>query len=45
MKVTAEIVQRARELYNESVPVGPKWEQLGDVTKGVWIERAMKERA
>lgn len=33
----------ARQLYERCAPVAPSWEQLGDVTKSVWRERAQAE--
>ena len=34
----------AAELYTEAaVPQGPPWDQLGDVTRSVWIERARQQ--
>lgn len=30
----------ARALYDTCPTVKPTWDQLGDVTKSVWIERA-----
>lgn len=34
--------QRARALYDACPTVKPDWEQLGDVTRGVWRERAQR---
>jgi|AntAceMinimDraft_11_1070367.scaffolds.fasta_scaffold24413_5 hypothetical protein len=36
-----ELHQKAKELYdaNGGRSYGPPWEQLGDVTKSVWLER------
>lgn len=28
----------AQALYERGVPIGPSWDQLGSVTKSVWIE-------
>lgn len=34
----------AEMMYTERcVPQGPPWAQLGDVTRAVWIERAMAD--
>ena len=39
-----EIVVLAKKLYNECPTPKPTWEQLGEVTKSVWIERVEKSR-
>lgn len=31
--------QKAKALYDACPTVKPTWEQLGDVTKGVWLEQ------
>lgn len=36
-----DIENHAKAMYISSVFVAPKWEQLGDVTKSVWHERAL----
>lgn len=39
-----DLERLARDLYTKRcVPQGPPWEQLGDVTRGVWIEIAQAE--
>jgi hypothetical protein len=38
------IDQLAQRMYAERVAErGPRWDQLGDVTRGVWLERAAVE--
>lgn len=37
-----DIEAAARALYDACQTVKPSWEQLGDVTRGVWRERVMK---
>lgn len=37
---SAKLEQVARTLYAECAPVAPSWGQLGDVTKGVWRDKA-----
>ncbi len=34
------LTQLASELYHKAAPVAPTWEQLGDVTKSVWLDKA-----
>lgn len=41
--MTDEHAERAQALYEACPTPKPAWEQLGDVTRGVWIERAMAE--
>lgn len=36
------IDEAARKLYDACPTPKPRWEQLGDVTKGVWRERAVQ---
>lgn len=39
-----EIEALAAKLYTQRcTPQGPPWEQLGDVTRGVWLEKAQAE--
>ena len=38
-----QIEEAAALLYQRNVPVGPKWAQLGDVTRSVWIERVGRD--
>lgn len=38
----SEIVELARKMYDDCPTPKPSWEQLGDVTKGVWIEKAQE---
>jgi len=35
-----EIKRKAKALYSVCSPVVPDWEQIGDVTGGVWREQA-----
>ena len=37
---TEQIEQEAKRMYDDCPTVKPTWEQLSDVTKGVWRERA-----
>lgn len=38
------LTQLAQALYAQRVAErGPRWDQLGDVTRGVWLERAAQE--
>jgi hypothetical protein len=30
----------ARQMYDDCPTPKPRWDQLGDVTKSVWLERA-----
>lgn len=39
----AEVEALAKQLYDALQTPKPSWEQLGDVTKSVWRERAMSE--
>lgn len=40
----SDIETLARAMYTERcVPQGPPWEQLGEVTRNVWLERAAAE--
>lgn len=40
----SDIEVRARQMYAERVAErGPAWEDLGDVTRDVWLERAAAE--
>lgn len=39
----AEVQRRAEELYNNSQLVRPTWSQLGEVTKSVWLEYALRD--
>jgi hypothetical protein len=41
----SELELMAKALYESKVPVGPSWEQLGNVTKSVWLERAAELKA
>ena len=45
--LTPEDLEReARLLYDQCPTVKPDWEQLGEVTKSVWVEKVLKgERA
>ncbi len=36
-----EIEMLAQSMYSNGTVVAPAWEQLGDITRGVWRERAM----
>lgn len=41
---TAEAVAaHAQKRYAACAPCAPLWDQLGDVTKKVWLEQATKE--
>jgi len=37
--------ERAIELYEDCQTVKPTWDQLGDVTKSVWLEMAAMGQA
>ena len=40
--VTPELEQIAEMLYTQAAQGrGPAWNQLGDVTRSVWLERAL----
>lgn len=43
--VGREIERRAHELYDACQTVKPRWEDLGDVTRSVWIDKALAEVA
>lgn len=34
---------QARELYHQAAPCAPTWDQLGDVTRSVWREKAQRK--
>ena len=36
----SEVEALAAQMYTAAASVAPTWEQLGDVTRGVWLERA-----
>jgi hypothetical protein len=38
----AELETLARKLYDACPTPKPTWEQLGDTTRGLWVERARK---
>lgn len=38
-----ELEAEAKALYERSTVVAPRWDQLGDVTKGVWREQVQRE--
>ncbi len=40
---SGDVAVLARELYDACPTCKPAWDSLGDITRGVWIERA--ERA
>lgn len=42
---TRDIEAAARALYDACQTVKPNWDQLGDVTKSVWRERAAAQAA
>lgn len=35
-----DLGKRAKQLYDACPSVKPPWEQLGDVTRSVWLDRA-----
>lgn len=35
-----ELERKAKKLYGECPTVKPEWNQLGEVTKAVWLEKA-----
>jgi hypothetical protein len=35
-----ELERKAKKLYDECPTVKPKWGQLGEATKSVWLEKA-----
>lgn len=42
----AQLLVEAQLLYDECPTVKPTWEQLGDVTRSVWVEKVLAgERA
>jgi hypothetical protein len=42
----AQLLTEAKLLYDECPTVKPAWEQLGDVTRSVWVDRVLAgERA
>lgn len=40
-----EVLKLAEKLYADGNPVAPTWAQLGEVTKGVWKEKAARKLA
>lgn len=34
-----ELEKKAKKLYDDCPTVKPRWEQLGETTKGVWMGR------
>ena len=42
MATAAEVEAVAQALYDACPTVKPAWEQCGDVTRSVWLERALE---
>ena len=40
--MSEDIVKLAERMYNNCQSIKPAWDQLGDVTRSVWIEKAKK---
>lgn len=40
----AELTAAAKALYERSIISAPSWEQLGDTTRSVWLERAAADK-
>jgi hypothetical protein len=36
-----EVLREAELLYDECPTVKPRWDQLGEVTKSVWVEKVL----
>jgi hypothetical protein len=40
-----DIDDQARALYEAAAPCAPTWDQLGEITRSVWQERADRKAA